>query len=470
MPEYNREHMNDKATKAASQAAGGHFLFPYQAKKQMGEMVEAIFKADKNYNKILSWNKTAAQRGGSMAEEFHAETFNLDAILKGNDSRAITDRYSEQWAGQGYKPNDVPDIVIVKDNEVVCEAQLKYFATDEASATKLSDPKYETMDQLIVPSDQVNGAKDYASPEAAGKIDGQLTHGDTSSTPLSKAEADTMGAGDLSKRNETVNGYQSKSTIQQMGSAAKGAAAMSAVVCGSINIVSNIQKVRAGEISQDEAVFNILIETATSAADSAVKAATNTCVQSLITRYGEKAVIENLAKQSAKTLLKSNAVTVGVVCTVDAVKDLVSLGMGKISQEEFYERQGKGLLNTSAGVLGGSLGAAGAKAVSLSLGATSVPALVPILGGLAGGLIAGVAMSLAIENGIEQPYRELAANTESMKYAALELKSLSNNIFNGQVLLNRVWETEAAQVRALAQGFEQIDAAGRTALDNINKI
>ena len=470
MPENNQESLKDKTAKAASQAAAGHIIFPYQAKKQMGEMMKAIFKADNNYKRILSWDKTAAQKGGSIAEEFHAETFNLDAILKGKSSRAITDRYSE-WQKQGYRPNDVPDVVIVKDGQVVSEAQLKYYASAEASATKVSEVKYEVMDELVVPKGQVKKAKDYASPEAAPRIKDQITNEDVSSTPLTKPEADKMGGGDLSKRTETTGRLKTQSTLRQMGRAATGAAAMSAIVCGSINIVSYIQKVQAGEISQDEAVAKILVETATSAADSALKAAANTGVQSLITRYGEKAVVENLAKQSAKTLLKSNAVTVGVVCAVDAVKDLVALGLGKISKDEFYERQGKGLLNTSAGVWGGSLGAAGANAgFCLLLGATSVPFLVPLLGGLAGGLIAGLAMNLAIENGIERPFREVVANMAAMQNTALEVKSVAEKMYSGQIIFNRIWEMEADQESAIAQEFGEIDAAGREALHNIIKI
>ena len=36
------------------------------------------------------------------------------------------------------------------------------------------------------------------------------------------------------------------------------------------------------------------------------------------------------------SMLRSNAVTVGVVCAVDCVKDLVKLGMGNITEKELW--------------------------------------------------------------------------------------------------------------------------------------
>jgi len=471
MPEHNPGQAKEKVTKAAEQAAGGHYYFPYQAKKQMGEMVEAIFKADQNYSKILSgWQKPAI-KGGFMAEEFHAETFTLDAILKGDGSYAITDKYKLEWQAQGRKPNDVPDILIIKKGQVVSEAQLKFYQTAEASGTKVSDPKYEDMGQLVVPSDQVVEAREYASPEAAPKIDGQVRYEEVSSTPLTKEQADQMGGGDLSNRNKVVNEYQTNSTIQQMGKAAKGAAAMSAVVCGSINILTYIQAVRAGKISQDEAVVNILVETAASAADSAVKAAANAGIQSLITRYGEKALVENLAKQSAKALLKSNVVTVGVVCAVDAVKDLVRLGLGDITKDEFYERQGKGLMTVPASTLGGTLGLAGATALAeaLGAGATAVTAA-GLIGGLAGGLIAGLALTLAIENGIEKPYRDLVQNTTYLHEAAGELERVSQTVLMGQVLFTKFIEADTHWVQQFKTQLGRIGDAGQKALASVMKV
>ena len=97
-----------------------------------------------------------------------------------------------------------------------------------------------------------------------------LKDGKSSSTGLSKADADTMGSGNLSKLNEIESRYQTKSTLKQMGNAAVGAAAMSAVVSGSMNTVRYIQLAREGRLTAKEATVKIVGETVAAAADSTV--------------------------------------------------------------------------------------------------------------------------------------------------------------------------------------------------------
>ncbi len=469
-----QESTERKYEKAFEQAASLHPIFPNAAREQMAMMAEAILKANENYTKILSTAQGIPQKGGFLAEEFHAETFNLDAILKGKKSTAVTDNYVEAWQSLDLKKHDVPDMVIVKDGQVTSQAQSKYYATAEASATKASDPKYEGMDQLLVPSDQVAEATDYASPEAAPKITGQLEHDGVSSTELTKAEANEMGSGNLGKAKDIENRYQTRSTLTQMRNAAVGAAAMSAVVSGSINTMRYVQLAREGELTTEEATVKIIGETVAAAADSAVKASANAGVQSLMVRYGsEKAVTQVLAKQGLKSMMKTNAVTVGVVCAVDAVKDLVRFGMGDISQEEFFERQGKGLMTTSAGVVGGSLGLAGATTLATTFGVTAgttAMTVASVIGGLSGGMIAGLAMMLAVENGIEKPYRDLVQNTSNLHEAARELERVSQTVLGGQVLFTKYIEADARLEEKLDEQFDRIDVAGNNALAAIMKI
>lgn len=60
-----------------------------------------------------------------------------------------------------------------------------------------------------------------------------------------------------------------------------------------------------GKLSEEEAVVEILVETASSAADSAVKAGSVVGAQSLLVRYGsEKVLIDTLSKQGLKSSQK----------------------------------------------------------------------------------------------------------------------------------------------------------------------
>ena len=469
-------------------------VFTHAAKQQMGKMVEQIARSNENYNARLSGDLTSARKGGFMSEEYHTESFNLDAILKDKDTRAYTDQYKTEWAEQGRAGNDgVADIINVEDGKTVHTAQSKYY--DDPAKTGGSNkgfstvddgrPKYGDADTYLAPSDQVSDIKKGAGEKAAGESDpvkrdayrqtekktsGKLKHGEVESSELTKSEADSMGRGDMSKVRKTESEYQTKSTVLQMKRAAVGAAAISAVVSGTVNTVRYIQLASEGKISADEAVVKIVAETAASAADSAVKASAVVGTQSLMVRYGaEKVVIGALAKSGFNALVRTNAVTVGVVCGIDMIKDMVALGMGNLTKEEFCERQGKNVLNTTAGVTGGALGAIAAE--SAFVGATGLLATAaPFLGGLAGGLIAGLAMNMAIENGVEKPYRELVSNTSALVSAARELEMVSRNVFGAQVIFTKVIERDIILERLTANQMDRIDAAGRRALEVIEKI
>lgn len=497
-----------KYEKAFEQAASLHPIFPSAAKEQMAQMVEVIARGNEHIDTILSSNQNAGVKGGYIAEEFQAETFNLDAVLKGDDARAYTDRDSQwgqhTWKNAPLQRNDTPDVIVSRDGKISTTAQSKYYDSPEKTASQMSQvkdgrPKYEDVDQLIGPGEQINPDGDVVSvrehaeakaealkntngdpaeiqafEQTAKKSSAVLKDGESSSTPLSKADADRMGSGDKSLLKDVEDAYQTDSTLQQMGNAAVGAAALSAVVSGSVNTITYIQLAREGKISADDAVLKIVSETVASAADSAVKASANAGVQSLIVRYGSKeTAMQVLAKQGMQSMFKTNAVTIGVVSAVDAVKDLVRLGIGDITKEEFFDRQGKGVLMTSAGVVGGSLGAAGGTAIATALGASSGTLAISaasLLGGLAGGIIAGLAMTMAIEVGIEKPYRDLVQNTQYLKAATAELQRASMTIFKGQILFTKYIEADQQLENTLQIQFDRIDAAGERALAAINRI
>lgn len=489
--------------KAFEQAASLHPMFPASAKKQMAQMVEAIAKGNNNIDMILSTKQSAPIKGGFIAEEYHAETFNLDAILNGDDSRAYTDNYDEwykqKWNGKNLVRNDNTDVVITKDGEVNKSYQAKYMKDAHDTAGAMSQmgadgkPKYNKNDAYVGPSDQIedvkrqslenidknmerNGdpARRQAYQETHDKVTDTVSNGKSSSKPLSKKEANELGSGNKEHLEQVENQYKTDSTFQQMGNAAVGAASMSAIVSGSLNTVKYIQQVQNGEISGDEAVVKIVGETVASAADSAVKASANAGVQSLMVRYGSKeAAMQVLAKQGVQSMLKTNAVTMGVSCAVDMVKDLVRLGTGAINKEEFFDRQGKGVLTTSAGAAGGALGMAGAESMAALLGVqtgTLAMGAASIVGGLAGGMIAGLAMTLAIENGIEKPYRDLVRNTTYLHEAARELDRVSQTMMKGQAVFVKYLEADIELEKNLQNQFDRVNMAGIRALDAINRI
>lgn len=482
-------------------------IFTHVAKQQMAKLMEAALRGRTNIEAELATARAAGPKSGFIAEEWHAESFNLDAILKEKDVRAVTDRYTDEWTTLGKGRNDTPaDIIVTEDGEILLQAQVKYNKTPEDAVTgnnsfsqmKDGQPKYQDSDTFVAPSDHVNPTDDSVSiaehaqakadavaakggdaadveryQQVANKTSSTVDVDGVSSTDLTKDEAMEMAEGDLSKLDELESSYKTKSTIKQASRAAIGAAAMSAVVSGAVNTVRYVQMAREGKISAEDAAIKIMVETAAAAADSAVKAGALVTTQSLLVRSGaEKVVVGTLAQQGLRSLARTNAVTVGVTCAIDAVKDLVSLGMGKMTKEQFYERPGKNILNTGAGVTGGTLGALAGEAAAAGMGLTASVgglALLPFIGGMAGGLIAGMAMQSAIENGVERPYRELMRNTALRRSATEELERVSARVFQSHILFGQMLEEEHRLDNLLHMSMKRMDANNNRLRDILSR-
>ncbi|HBK08032.1 MAG TPA: hypothetical protein DDZ81_19620 [Acetobacteraceae bacterium] len=489
---------------AFANVASTNPVFPYRAKLQMLRMVEEKIKVDATIRGILKERTDYSVKAGKIFEQYVPTTFNMDANLMGIAARAQTDRDK----GLISRNHQVVDIAIVDDGNIVKTAQAKVnehaLKTAKEHSKLLDDksaPKYEAADVALMPADQVESAREKAIglankhramaeetakqggssakiqvnkaqakayEQTAQKASGTIEYSGASSAPLTKSEADDMSKGNLSKLETKQSQYKTRSTLQNMRDAASGAAAMSAVVAGTVNVVNYVGLVRAGKIDASEAVVKIAAETAASAADSAIKAAATTGLQSMIVRLGSREAAQSMASQSVSALLRSNAISVGVVCAIDAIKDLVLFGAGKLTLAELEERSGKNLFSTAAGTVGGSIGAS--ICGGLAIGGVLAPAALPVLGGLAGGLIASMAMAFAIENGIEAPYRELVTNTQTLRESAIILQDVSNRFFEGQVYFEQFMAADAALDQSFNEQAAIIKRSGedmRQAIDRI---
>lgn len=141
----------------AAKLAGAEFATD-QAVSYVAE-VEAAIKELENGIISLKSNQTDASLGGFLAEEWHARTFNIDAIADGSAHRA------ERLGVTGYGSVDIT--TNFEDN-----FSGKYMATAEKSATEQSLLNRETGEPLyvrqkrLVPSDQLGDVKRYAHQQA----------------------------------------------------------------------------------------------------------------------------------------------------------------------------------------------------------------------------------------------------------------------------------------------------------------
>ncbi|EKO3921865.1 hypothetical protein MRM63_09940 [bacterium 19MO03SA05] len=471
--------MNKKHNRILSHSISLCPIWPTQASDKIGKMLQEINQANTIINKVASTAQNSAIKGGFAAETWHAESFNLDAILKDKDVRSFTDNFTNSPLAKNHLTHD---IVVMKGDEQILGAQLKYYKDGESTqkafrATEDGIVKYKDSDAFIGPADQIDQIKAAAEKdiringqtrsevaEAAeavrDKISGNLDVDGAQSTPLSKRDAESLGKGNKEGKelHESMQKeYLNKSTVQQSLRAAKSAAVITTVIAGSINTFQSIKRVRDGEITAEQATFEILQNTAVAAGDSALKAGVATATVSMTARN-----LPTLFAGSAfKRAFANNGVAAGAVCAVDVVQNVVLFAAGKITREELETRSGQNLLQSGAGVAGSSVGAA--------VGALGGPAGA-LIGAIIGGLITSMAMSIAIDNHIERNFRLTLEATESVAsntmimHEALEYLQVSQAFYaefhKGLYLSERHFDN---QVKTMADQSTQL----KNLIDNL---
>lgn len=415
--------MKSDHKKAISHAVSLCPIWPARASEKIGNMLDEIRQSNSIISKISLSDQHVANKAGFAAETWHAESFNLDAILKDQKVRAFTDRFK----GTPLRVNDqTNDIVIMSGDQQVLGAQLKYYQTANKTKNefrKMNDGvhKYNDCDVYLGPSDQLEGIKTAATKDAlknqetrpeiakaAEKVrDGaadKIQAEGVESTPLSKRDAEKMGAGtpEGKDKHETMQeGYLNKATVQQTIRAASSAAIITTVIAGSINTFQYMKHVQEGNITAGEATRYILQETVIAAGDSALKAGAATATVSMLSRSVPALFTGSVFRRS----FANSGIAGAAVCAVDVVQCLVLYAAGKITLQELETRTGKNLFQTGAGAAGASVGAA--------VGVLGGPAGM-LAGSVIGGVITTLAMNIAIDNHIEKSFRLTLNNTQQL--------------------------------------------------------
>lgn len=415
--------MNNDQKKAVTDSISACQIWPAQATEKVGQMLGEINQANSIMGNISATAQNNAIKGGFAAETFHAESFNLDAILKDKDVRAFTDGF----ANTPIPRNDpMHDIVVMKDGKQVLGAQLKYYKDADATQKAFRSSKdgvhrYEHSDVFLGPSDQIDGIQASAQKavlknqetrphvsQAAEKVRdnaaGRLDVDGVQSTSLSKGEAEQIGAGTKSGKashEKMQTGYLNKATVQQSLRAAGSAAVITAVTAGCINAFQCIRQVKNGELTAEQAATRILRDTAIAAADSALKAGTATASVSMVAR----SFPELFAGSAFQSSLVGGTVAGAAICAVDLVQCLVMVSAGKMTVADLETRTGKNVFQTGAAVVGSAVGG--------SIGALGGP-IGALIGSVVGGMITSLAMSIALDNHVEKNFRLTLAASEQV--------------------------------------------------------
>lgn len=394
-----------------------------RASAEVGRMVDEIRFADAQFQRIARTGQGLAHKAGFAAEVHHAETFNLEAILKDKRVRAYTAQHPKSTLSS---IDSTTDIILRDGQSPDTRAQLKYYRTAEDTQKALREtrdgiPKYHETEQHVVPSDQVDAVRQAArktqienagkrphvadaAREVEQKATGHLERDGVHSAELSREDAKALGAGKEegeALRRKTESRYLDASTAKQSWHAAKSAAMIATVVAGTVNTVQCLKLVRNGKLSEIDATKYILWNTAIAAGDAAFKAGAATATVSIAAR-----TLPRLFAGSAfQTALVSGGVAGLAISAVDLAECLVLVAAGRMTMDELETRTGKNLLQSSSAVVGSAIGGA--------IGAPAGPVGIYV-GSVVGALIASLATTIAIDNHIEAPYLETVATAEGL--------------------------------------------------------
>ncbi len=292
---------------------------------------------------------------GFIAEQYHAQTFNLNAEATGSPYRAKV----LEPTGHGYSKNSV-DIVIVDENgKVVRRYQSKYYKDADATAQAFERGDYRGQRKLV-PKDQEQDIPQKTTTVIEAP-DG------TTSKPLSKKKAKELQKEAQSGQWNDLNWneYQIKDLAIGIGKQAGQAALLGVAVGVGTDIAQKVWNDE--EIDGEE-----LVETAlTSGADFGIKAATAGAIKVGV----EKEILTTIPKGTPASTIANIA-----HIAVEDVKVVGKMATGELTFREGVEQIEQTTVAAVAGVT--------ASAEGVAIGATIGTVFGPV-GAVVGGFIGG---------------------------------------------------------------------------------
>lgn len=312
---------------------------------------------------------------GFIAEQYHAQTFNLNAEATGSPFRAKV----LEPTGNGYAKNSVDIVIVDEDGQIVRRYQSKYCKDAEATARAFEHGDYRGQQKLVPEGQEQDIAKKVTTVIEAP--DG------TSSTPLSKERAkELQEEAQSGKWNDlNWNEYKAKDLAIGISKQAGQAALMGAAVGVGFDVA---QKVWNGEEIKGEE----LVETAVvSGADFGVKAA----AAGALKVGAEKGIIKVIPKGTPAGTIANIAYV-----AVENVKVVGKMATGELTVKEGLEKMEQTTVATVAGIAASTKGAAIGAAVGSVLGPVGT-----VVGGFIGGTIgymAGSKVGETIVKGVQK--------------------------------------------------------------------
>ncbi len=307
---------------------------------------ESLYRTIHTHSGVINQNP---QLDGFIAEQYHAQTFNLNAEARGSSYRAkVLDP-----SGNGYTKNSVDIVIVDKSGNIVRRYQSKYCKDSEATLKAFDQGDYRGQ-QKLVPEGQEQGItkKVITFLEAP---DG------TTSTPLSKERAKELQTEAQSGKWNDLNWneYKTKDLAIGIGKQSAQAALLGAAVGIGFDVA---QKVWKGEKIKGEDLVESAI---TSGTDFGVKAA----ITGALKVGSEKEIIKIIPKGTSVETIAN--VTHIAIENVKIIKKIVT---GKLTFREGLEQMEQTTVAASAGIATSVRGAAKGAILCESLGPIGIAA------------------------------------------------------------------------------------------------
>ena len=329
---------------------------------------ESLYRTIHTQAGVISQNPNL---DGFIAEQYHAQTFNMNAEATGSSYRAKV----LEPTGSGYAKNSVDIVIVDKNGKIVRRYQSKYCKDAEATAKAYKHGDYHGQRKLV-PSGQ--------EQDIAAKVTTVIEAPDgTTSKPLSKAQAkELQNEAQSGQWNElNWNEYKVSDLAVGIGKQAGEAALMGAVVGVGFDVA---QKAWNGEAA------------IASGADFGVKAAAAGALKVGV----EKGVISAIPKGTPAGTI-TNIVHVGI----ENAKIIGKMVTGKLTVKEGFEKMEQTTVATVAGLTASAEGTAVGAAIGSVLGPVG-----SAIGGFVGGCVSYMAGSKVGETVVKgaQKIREKA--------------------------------------------------------------
>lgn len=317
---------------------------------------EALWKA----KSVSAADGTISQNpnlDGFIAEQYHAQTFNMNAEASGSEYRAKV----LEPDGTGYQKNSVDIEILDGNGKVVKRYQSKYCKNARATEKAFEKGDYRGQQKLVP-----DGQKDEIRKKATTVLEAP---DGTTSNPLSKERAQQMRdeAQSGTARDLGYNDYQLKDLALNVGKQAGNVGIQAAFFGMGVHAV---QKVMNGE---DVEVDEVVEAGVAVGSDAFVKTAAGGALKVA----SEKELISLIPKGTS-----ANTITQIACMGAENVKILWKAAKGEMTMSEAANEMGKTNVALFAGLKTAAVGAAKGAAIL-----SGIPVVGQLAGGLAGGTI-----------------------------------------------------------------------------------